>query len=413
MTTDSRAIYAPLSESTVIDYIRDSPLIGQVFGAKDPLVSQDLADGNVNLVFRVSVRSGRPSVIVKQALPYARAVGEGFPMPLDRAEREFRVLTVEAQQCPGLVPHVYHFDPVMALIIMEDLQDHRILRQGLMHQQRYPHLAYDLGRFLARTLFMSSDFALDSADKKRWVQAYSNPALCRVTEDLVFTQPFQNHPNNHWHSALQTDVHSVWADDALRSDVLHWKYVFMTHAEALIHGDLHTGSIMVSATDTKVIDPEFAFVGPMAFDIGSLLAHLAINYLVHAIAGTAETPPGYADGILGVMRTIWTTFVTEFQALWVQSPHELAPPTAYQQAYLRRILRESTGFGGVEMIRRVIGLAHVADLDTIAEPSQQTRTARTVLTLGRSWIMQSHAMATIEDMLALTTEAAASSQQGG
>lgn len=406
--------YRPLSESSVIDYIRHSPLIGTIFDPKDSLVSHDLADGNVNLVFRVAGRTGRPSVIVKQALPYARAVGEGFPMPLDRAEHEYRVLTLEAQQCPTLVPHVYHFDRSMALMIMEDLQDLQILRHGLMQQQRYPHLAQDLGQFLARTLFMSSDFALDSASKKQWVQEYSNPALCQVTEDLVFTHPFMNHAGNRWDAALQADVHRLWSDEALLSEVLRWKYVFMTHAEALIHGDLHTGSIMVSANQTKVIDPEFSFVGPMAFDIGSLLAHLAISYLVHeSIPSPLDTQPSYGAWLFEVTRTIWSTFVTEFLALWAQSVSESVPPARYREANLRRILRESTGFGGVEIIRRVLGLAHVADLDTITDVSQKTRAARTALTLGRAWIMQSASMNTIEDVVDLTTEVVAAAKKEG
>ena len=53
----------------------------------------------------------------------------------------------------------------------------------------------------------------------------------------------------------------------------------MTAAEALIHGDLHTGSIMVNQDETKVIDPEFAFYGPMGFDVGLLLANFFLGLL--------------------------------------------------------------------------------------------------------------------------------------
>jgi 5-methylthioribose kinase len=34
------------------------------------------------------------------------------------------------------------------------------------------------------------------------------------------------------------------------------KYQFLTDAQALIHGDLHTGSIMLTTADTRVIDPQ-------------------------------------------------------------------------------------------------------------------------------------------------------------
>ena len=52
----------------------------------------------------------------------------------------------------------------------------------------------------------------------------------------------------------------------------------MTQSQSLLHGDLHTGSIMVSKNETKIIDPEFAFYGPMGFDIGALIANLLMNY---------------------------------------------------------------------------------------------------------------------------------------
>ena len=46
-----------------------------------------------------------------------------------------------------------------------------------------------------------------------------------------------------------------------------------SRAETLCHGDLHTGSVMCMETQTKIIDPEFGFYGPMGFDIGMLIAN--------------------------------------------------------------------------------------------------------------------------------------------
>ena len=69
------------------------------------------------------------------------------------------------------------------------------------------------------------------------------------------------------------------------------KWQFMTQAEALLHGDLHTGSVMVKAAavgaerSTKVIDSEFAFYGPIGFDIGALWG----NYLIAAARAFALT----------------------------------------------------------------------------------------------------------------------------
>lgn len=52
----------------------------------------------------------------------------------------------------------------------------------------------------------------------------------------------------------------------------------MTKSQALLHGDLHTGSIMVTDSQTRVFDPEFAFYGPMGFDIGAIIGNLLLNF---------------------------------------------------------------------------------------------------------------------------------------
>lgn len=53
---------------------------------------------------------------------------------------------------------------------------------------------------------------------------------------------------------------------------------FCERSQALIHGDLHTGSVMVTRNSTQVIDPEFAFYGPMGFDIGAFLGNLILAF---------------------------------------------------------------------------------------------------------------------------------------
>lgn len=52
---------------------------------------------------------------------------------------------------------------------------------------------------------------------------------------------------------------------------------FMTRAQSLIHGDLHTGSIFINEESTKVFDPEFCFYGPMGYDIGNVIANMILH----------------------------------------------------------------------------------------------------------------------------------------
>ena len=53
---------------------------------------------------------------------------------------------------------------------------------------------------------------------------------------------------------------------------------FCERAQALIHGDLHTSSVMVTRDSTQVIDPEFGFYGPMGYDIGAFVGNLILAF---------------------------------------------------------------------------------------------------------------------------------------
>ena len=73
---------------------------------------REVGDGNLNLVFIVEGPGG--GVVVKQALPYLRLVGESWPLPLERSYFESLALTAQAQATPRLVPRLYATDRVGA-----------------------------------------------------------------------------------------------------------------------------------------------------------------------------------------------------------------------------------------------------------------------------------------------------------
>ncbi len=106
--------YYALDEHTVIEYVRVCPAIHDLLAPDEPLICEEIGDGNLNLIFRVrSERDRARSVIVKQALPYVRLVGESWPLSPKRAQIESNALTVEGRLCPDLVPRLYHYDPVL------------------------------------------------------------------------------------------------------------------------------------------------------------------------------------------------------------------------------------------------------------------------------------------------------------
>lgn len=53
---------------------------------------------------------------------------------------------------------------------------------------------------------------------------------------------------------------------------------------------------------------------------------------------------------------------------------------------MQNIFTDAVGFAGCELIRRTIGLAHVADLDGIANKEKRIQAKKQALSLGRELI---------------------------
>lgn len=64
----------------------------------------------------------------------------------------------------------------------------------------------------------------------------------------------------------------------LQACTVHLQALFIERQQALLHGDLHTGSFMVTEDTTYAIDAEFAYYGPMAFDVCKMIANLLIAF---------------------------------------------------------------------------------------------------------------------------------------
>ncbi|MGN6551160.1 MAG: S-methyl-5-thioribose kinase [Pararhizobium sp.] len=359
---------------------------------------REVGDGNLNLVF--IVEGPRGGVVVKQALPYVRLVGDSWPLPLKRAFFEYHALSRQAERDPGMVPEIFHFDEAQALIVMEYLHPHIVLRRAYIEGQRLPKVGRDLGLFVARTLFLGSDLGMDAPAKKKDMALFAgNIELCDITENLVFTDPYFDAPMNRHTPCLRETVATLRADRDLKVEAQHLKYLFSASAQTLLHGDLHTGSVMVTAEDTRVIDPEFAVYGPMAFDIGMLLANFWMSYFSqagHEDDGPRDAMRAY---LLDTVGEIWRTFTAEFSRLWTSRRGILYPKALYEDQgdplgarqaldhLLHDIWRDMLGFAGVEIHRRILGLAHNADFEAIGDEALRAACERPALEFGRHLVV--------------------------
>ncbi|MGY3035656.1 5-methylthioribose kinase [Bradyrhizobium sp. USDA 4354] len=413
MTGDRAGDYRILHEAALRDYLAGLPdLKGRLGGEPASWRITEVGDGNLNLVFIVKGDSG--GIAVKQALPYVRLVGESWPLPLSRAHYEYLALSRQAQLAPGLVPAVLHHNEALALTVMELLEPHIIMRKGLVAATRYPRFVDDITTFMAQTLFFTSDLALSAAEKKEGIAAFAgNHALCKITEDLIFTDPYRIAEQNRWTAPYLDGLAASLRDDMdLHVAISRLKLKFMASPEALIHGDLHTGSIMVTENETRVIDPEFAFYGPMGFDVGAVLANLLMAYF--ASAGHERAPGerrGFEVWVLETVEQVWTKFAGKFLDLWRMGGTGDAYPLslfageqgaarleAERQSYMQRLFADTVGFAAAKIIRRIFGLAHNIDFELIEDPRTRAISEARAVRLARIMMVETAAFPAIVDV---------------
>ncbi len=386
---------------TAADAVAYAQQFGELADPSALVSAQEVGDGNLNLVFKIFDSAGVSRIVVKQALPYVRCVGESWPLTLDRARLEAQTLIEHARHSPAHTVKIVHFDPDLAVMVMEDLSDHRIWRGELIQGKHYPQAAGQLGNYLANTLFHTSDFFLHPHEKKAQVARFINPEMCEITEDLFFNDPYQQHARNSYPPELEADAAALRDDALLRQAVAALKHRFFSHAEALLHGDIHSGSLFVAEGSLKAIDAEFGYFGPIGFDVGTAAGNLLLNYCGAPGQLGLRDAAAAREQRLDDIQILWHTFAETFLGLAREKTRDAALATpGYAEAFLHKVWQDAVGFCGTELIRRSVGLSHVADIDTIADKEMRHACLRHAIALGRALIVLAPRIDGVEELIA-------------
>ncbi len=391
--------YRVFAERDVIDHLAELPRVRDLLGGgKGDWRVRDVADGNLNAVFLVDGPDG--GVCVKQALPYVRVAGESWPLDVKRAAYEAAYLARLAPHVKGLAPELHHYDPEFFAIVMEKLEPHRILRKGLIAGERFPKAPEHVAEFVAQAAFHTSDLAVPFERKNADVALFAqNVALQRITVDLVFTDPYVEVWRNKIAAPLASWAAALRSDVALKSAVAELRLRYLTKTQSLLHGDLHSGSVMATPEDTRVIDGEFAWVGPTGFDVGNFIAHYVMAWYAKPFhAGEREANAAYRGAIAGDIARFWLTFRRRFLDIWRTAdtagdglpPGHFADPAGaarlatIREAYVEAIFRDALGYLAIKTIRRVVGYAQIADFLTIENEERRAEAQAGALALARA-----------------------------
>jgi len=142
-----------------------------------------------------------------------------------------------------------------------------------------------------------------------------------------------------------------------------------------------------------VIDPEFAFVGPFGFDIGAVIANLVNNYIHHYVV-TEDV--GFKIYLLEAIHEVLELFHYKFLDLWRREKNsalvrdgflDKESMDEYKQKFMKNILRDSIGFAGAKIARRVYGVAGVEEIRGIEDKEDRKKAEDMALKIARKFVM--------------------------
>ncbi|HIW21756.1 MAG TPA: S-methyl-5-thioribose kinase [Candidatus Dorea intestinavium] len=379
--------YFLMKEKDVPEYVMEKV---DFFDKNSELTCKEIGDGNLNYVFRVKDQISGKSIIIKQAGETLRISSE-MSISMDRGRIEARILGLQEKSAPGLVPKVYLYDEVMCAMIMQDMVGHTMMRTGLMNHEIYPLFADHISTFLVNSLISSTDIVMEHKAKKELVKEFINPELCEISEDLVYTEPYnnQNNRNNVFPPNLEFVKKELYNDKNLHLEVAKCKFDFMNNAQALVHGDLHTGSIFINKEHTYVFDPEFAFYGPMGYDIGNIIANLMFAWSNgDATIEDDKEKEEYCNWILDTIENIVDLFIEKYNVYYENNVTEIMAKTeGFKEWYLGTILRDTAAVAGLEGIRRIVGMANVIDITQIKDEDKRARAEKICISAAKRFIL--------------------------
>lgn len=351
-----------MKEEAIRDYVVDHL---ELFDNKNHLVISEIGDGNINYVHQVMDRITDKSAVVKQADKYLRSSGRLLDLSRNRIEAE--ILRIQNDLAPEYIPEVYDYNEKMAALTMENISEYKNMRYELIDKQIFQNFSEEISDFLAKVLIPTTDLVLDSAVKKNQVKSFTNIDMCDISENLVLTEPYDNYRNqNIVTSGNEEFVKShLYEDDQLHAEVAWLRNNFMNNAQALIHGDLHTGSIFINQSGIKIIDPEFAYYGPMGYDIGNVLAHLYFPIVLNLTDENVDT--SFNDWLLNSSKEIYDQVLEKLNIVYDEVVvKKIYKNKKFKKDYLADIMSDALGYAGTEIIRRVVGDSKVKELSLIS-----------------------------------------------
>ena len=383
-----------MTHEDIKEYVSDK--LG-LFDKESELEIKEVGDGNINYVFIVKETKTNKSVVVKQADVLLRSSGR--PLDINRNKIEADILKIQYDLVPEFIPEIFYYDETMAALTMEDISAYKNLRYELEEKRTFPKFADEISTFLVETLLSTTDLVWNRQDKKTQVKNFVNIDMCDISEDLVFTEPYNDYKKQNIiiEENMSFVEELIYNNSKLIGEVAKLRNNYMNNAQSLIHGDLHSGSIFVNQDGMKVIDPEFAFYGPMGYDIGNVIGNL---FFPLAKNEYYEQDKLFSQWLNETIVAIYNQVKEKLeQGFKEKVTLDIYQNPLFVENYISEVMADTLGYAGTEIIRRTIGDSKVKEISTAPLGEKRVAMERSLLQLGESLITKRYELTTGEEVI--------------
>ncbi len=318
-----------LDNNTPISELQDYLITKGWMDSKENISSiEKPGEGNMNVVLRI--KTNKRSFILKQSRPFVQKYQE-IEAPLNRIAVEYQFYsTVRGKNLLPHIPKILGYDAEEYVLIMQDLghcEDmSSIYSNRMISNKDLKELVNALGQIHQNKV--PNDFP-------------ENLEMRQLNHQHIFVLPFLE-DNGFQLDGIQEGLQELSKpykkDENLKSVIHEIGNKYLSKGETLLHGDYYPGSWMTEADNLYIIDPEFGFVGFAEFDLGVMSAHIIM----------ATSDESYLDIIFDLY------------------------PIHANKSLLKKV-------AGIEIMRRLIGLAQLSLQRTIAEKQYLLELARKMI----------------------------------
>ena len=400
-----------LDKRNIVPYLRERyPAFDTAGQVSVSAIGDDEEDsqGLINYVFRV--KNARGSLILKQARANMRldddveSTDASYCPPQDRNYSEYLSMKLRRAITPDCVPQVYFADRDNHVFLMEDVNYLKPARAQMARGVTIDGLAERTAGFLCDNHFYTSEFYLDTEVFRELDQRFVSTGMRAIMENWMF---LRDTPTHKCPALTQHFLPYIFADDIVtQSHILRHKY--MNSTQAFIHSDIHASNIFADDHQIKVIDMEYTFAGPMAYDLGYFLASLVSQYC-SAVFRPFPSPGEREDFkryLLASMYALVDGYQRRFAHHWDGEAKEVYRSCpGFRDAFLAGLIPDMAGYAAMPMFTLCVSsFGFTQEFEVIEDERLKLHALQLYCSLGRRFLMERERIRTAKDVLSAVLE---------